>query len=51
MELLTWIFVMRILKVITSIVSFYANRAISQSLYGKSDDIDFEKPLTNMAFG
>lgn len=50
MELLTWIFVMRILMVITSILSFFVNRAISQSLYGKSDDIDFEKPLTNLVW-
>ena len=50
MELLTWIFVMRILMVITSIVSFWINRAISKSLYGKNDEIDFEKPLTHLVW-
>lgn len=50
MELLTWIFVMRILMVITSIVSFWINRAVSQSLYHKHDDLDFERPLTNLVW-
>ncbi len=47
---LTWIFVMRILMVITSIVAFYINSAISNLLYSKKDDIDFEKPLTNLVW-
>jgi K(+)-stimulated pyrophosphate-energized sodium pump len=50
MQLLTWIFVMRILMVITSITSFYINKALSQALYAKKDDIDFERPLTNLVW-
>ena len=50
MQLLTWIFVMRILMVITSISAFYINKLISQALYGKRDDIDFERPLTNLVW-
>ncbi|MFA4851346.1 MAG: sodium-translocating pyrophosphatase [Bacteroidales bacterium] len=49
-ELLTWIFVMRILMVITSIVSFWINRFLSESLYSKKDDIDFEQPLTHLVW-
>ncbi len=49
-ELLTWIFVMRILMIITSIVAFGLNRAISSLVYGKTDDLDFEKPLTNLVW-
>jgi len=49
-NLLTWIFVMRVLMVITSIISFWLNRMLSQSLYNKSDDIDFEKPLTHLVW-
>ena len=45
---LTWIFVMRVLMVITSILSFGLNRVLSKILYGKSSVIDFEKPLTNL---
>lgn len=47
-ELLIWIFVMRILMVITSVFSFWINNAISNVLYGKKEDLDFEKPLTNL---
>lgn len=49
-ELLTWIFVMRILMVITSIAAFYINRTLSTMIYGKVDDMDFEKPLTNLVW-
>ncbi len=45
-ELLVWIFVMRILMIITSIVAFYINGAISKSKYSKVEDLDFEAPLT-----
>ncbi len=47
-ELITWIFVMRILMVLTSIAAYRINRLLSQILFGKKDDFDFEKPLTNL---
>ncbi len=47
-NLLTWIFVMRILMVITSVVSFWINRILSKSLYSNKDDLDFEQPLTHL---
>jgi K(+)-stimulated pyrophosphate-energized sodium pump len=50
MELLTWIFAMRIIMIITSIVSFGINRALSQVRYSKKDDIDFENPLTSLVW-
>ncbi|MBU3177981.1 sodium-translocating pyrophosphatase [Clostridium estertheticum] len=46
--LLTWIFTMRILMVITSIAAFYINRAYSEMKYSNTDDLDFEQPLTNL---
>ena len=49
-DLLTWIFVMRILMIITSVVSFWINRALSSFLYRGKDDIDFERPLTNLVW-
>jgi K(+)-stimulated pyrophosphate-energized sodium pump len=49
-SLLVWIFVMRILMIITSIASFYINRAFSQARYANRDDIDFEQPLTNLVW-
>ncbi|HEY9062138.1 MAG TPA: sodium-translocating pyrophosphatase [Pseudobacteroides sp.] len=49
-SLLVWIFVMRILMVITSVISFFINKAISSALYSKKDDFDFEQPLTNLVW-
>ena len=44
--LLVWIFVMRILMIITSITAFYINGIISKAKYTGKDEMDFEKPLT-----
>ena len=46
--LLTWIFVMRVLLVITSVVSFYINKAVSQARFSNVTDMDFEQPLTSL---
>jgi len=49
-ELLTWIFLMRILMIVTSIVSFWINGAITKAKYQNADDLDFEKPLTSLVW-
>ena len=49
-ELLTWIFAMRIMMIITSILAFGINRSISQVRYSKKDEIDFEVPLTSLVW-
>jgi len=46
--LLTWIFVMRILMIITSIVSYLINGAISKVRYRNVKKLDFEAPLTTL---
>jgi len=48
--LLTWIFSMRIMMIITSIVAFYINKVVSSALYTNKDDINFEKPLTALVW-
>lgn len=48
--MLTWIFVMRVLLVITSVLSFYINKAISEAVYGDTEDLDFERPLGNLVW-
>ncbi|MEN8249950.1 MAG: sodium-translocating pyrophosphatase [Bacteroidota bacterium] len=48
--LLTWIFVMRILMIATSIVAYWINGAISKAKYANADDLDFEKPLTSLVW-
>lgn len=47
-NLITWIFAMRILMIITSIFSYAINGFISKLIYGKSKEFDFEKPLTSL---
>jgi len=49
-KLLTWIFLMRILMIITSIAAFAINGMITNARYAKADDIDFEKPLTSLVW-
>ena len=49
-QLLAWIFVMRIFMIITSIVAFWINGAISKAKYSHVDDLDFEKPLTHLVW-
>ncbi|MDD3594106.1 MAG: sodium-translocating pyrophosphatase, partial [Candidatus Gastranaerophilales bacterium] len=49
--LLTWIFAMRFLMIITSIVAYMLNGVLSNMLYsGKGKKFDFEAPLTNLVW-
>jgi len=48
LTLLTWIFVMRVLMIVTSVVAYWINGAVTKAVYGKHDHLDFEKPLTNL---
>ncbi|NVO11130.1 MAG: sodium-translocating pyrophosphatase [Bacteroidales bacterium] len=47
-ELLTWIFLMRILMIVTSVLAYWINRVHSKYLYTGKDEIDFEQPLTRL---
>ncbi len=49
-ELLVWIFVMRVLMILTSIAAFYINKVYSSARYSKAEDLDFEKPLTSLVW-
>ena len=48
--LLVWIFVMRILGIVASVLAYYVNGAIAKARYNKADDLDFEKPLTSLVW-
>jgi len=48
--LLTWIFVMRILMIFTSLIGYFLNGWIARLLYGNSTEFDFEKPLTSLVW-
>lgn len=49
-QLLSWIFVMRILMIITSIVSYWINGALTTAKYDTAEDLEFEKPLTSLVW-
>jgi K(+)-stimulated pyrophosphate-energized sodium pump len=49
-QLLSWIFVMRILMIVTSILSYGINRFLTRAKYHDADDLDFEKPLTSLVW-
>ncbi|MBP6821801.1 MAG: sodium-translocating pyrophosphatase [Acidobacteria bacterium] len=47
-QLLVWIFVMRVMMVIASAGSYFINEAITKAKYNGADKMNFEKPLTNL---
>jgi K(+)-stimulated pyrophosphate-energized sodium pump len=48
--LIVWIFAMRILMILTSIVSYFINVAITNGLYGNKKKFNLENPLTNLVW-
>ncbi len=49
-DLLVWIFVMRVLMIVTSIAAFYINSAYTNAKYKNATELDFEKPLTTLVW-
>ncbi|WP_437939302.1 sodium-translocating pyrophosphatase [Sorangium sp. So ce341] len=49
-QLLVWIFVMRIVMVLASIGSYLLNEAIAKASYGEADKMNFEAPLTRLVW-
>lgn len=49
-ELITWIFAMRVLMIVTSVSAFFINKLFSKIKYSNVLDIDFEKPLTSLVW-
>jgi len=49
-QLLVWIFVMRIVMVIASAFSYFVNEAMAKAKYENSDHFNFEAPLTNLVW-
>ncbi len=47
-QLLVWIFVMRVMMVIASAGSYFINEAIAKARYDGADKMNFEKPLTSL---
>jgi K(+)-stimulated pyrophosphate-energized sodium pump len=49
-QLLTWIFVMRFLMIVTSVVAYWINGVADRIYASRTDKFDFEKPLTNLVW-
>lgn len=49
-QLLTWIFVMRFLMIVTSVVAYWINGLVDRFYAAKTEKFDFEKPLTNLVW-
>ena len=49
-QLLVWIFAMRIMMVIASIASYLINETVAKGRYEKADKMDFEAPLTSLVW-
>jgi K(+)-stimulated pyrophosphate-energized sodium pump len=49
-QLLVWIFVMRVMMLIASSLSYFINAAIAKGRFGKADEMNFETPLTSLVW-
>ncbi len=49
-QLLVWIFVMRIIMIVTSGLSYYINAALTKAKYANAPKMDFEAPLTTLVW-
>ncbi|MGC2170300.1 MAG: sodium-translocating pyrophosphatase [Candidatus Sulfotelmatobacter sp.] len=49
-QLLVWIFVMRVIMLVASAVSYFLNAAIAKARFGNVDDMNFETPLTSLVW-
>jgi Na+/H+-translocating membrane pyrophosphatase len=49
-KLLVWLFMMRIVMVVASAVSYFMNEAMAKAKYADASKMNFEKPLTNLVF-
>ena len=48
--LIIWLFVMRSLMIVTSLVSYFINESISKAMFSGKKDFDFEAPLTHLVW-
>jgi K(+)-stimulated pyrophosphate-energized sodium pump len=49
-QLLVWIFVIRAVMVIASFASYQINNLIAKAKWADADEMDFERPLTNLVW-
>src|SRR3974390_3067646 len=49
-QLLVWIFIMRIMMLVSSSGAYFLNEAIAKARYGHADEMNFEAPLTSLVW-
>ena len=49
-QLLVWIFVMRIMMLVASAIAYFLNSAIAKARYEDSNEMSFESPLTSLVW-
>ena len=49
-QLLVWIFVMRVAMLVSSAGAYFLNGAIAKAMYGHADEMNFEHPLTSLVW-
>src|SRR5450631_990456 len=49
-QLLVWIFVMRIMMLVSSALAYFINGAIANARFGNADKMNFETPLTTLVW-
>jgi K(+)-stimulated pyrophosphate-energized sodium pump len=49
-QLLVWIFVMRVMMLVASAVSYFLNAGIAKSRFANVDEMNFETPLTTLVW-
>src|SRR5207247_8644243 len=49
-QLLVWIFVMRVMMLISSALSYFVNAAIAKARFANADEMNYEAPLTSLVW-
>src|SRR5271166_6722882 len=49
-QLLVWIFVMRIMMLVSSTAAYFLNSMVAKARYGNADSMNFEAPLTSLVW-
>jgi K(+)-stimulated pyrophosphate-energized sodium pump len=49
-QLLVWIFIMRIMMLVSSTVAYFLNEAVAKARFGNADEMNFESPLTSLVW-
>jgi K(+)-stimulated pyrophosphate-energized sodium pump len=49
-QLLVWIFIMRIMMLVSATVAYFVNEGIAKARYGNADEMNYEAPLTSLVW-